>query len=260
MKRHRFIENGLNCEVYIPKQNNKNRSAIFLYGFPGSVGANITTDLLIKNGYTVFMPNYYGTYDSNGTHTPISALQTLTDLSNAISKGEFKDIKSQNHITIPINVELVAASSFGCFIALRSLNVFQDVNSLLLIAPAITFCNSGANFCGLLEDGIENIEYVIRSRPYTYRIGDRNDWLKLFSGQYDIPVSNTFHSLKNIIGIVGDNDSTFDLQRLNAKFKSLIQKIINSDAQIQLETVSGGSHSAESLLTIQTIEKIKFLF
>jgi pimeloyl-ACP methyl ester carboxylesterase len=260
MKRYRFLSDGLNCQVYVPKGLNINKSAIFLYGFPGNVGENNATEFLVKNGYTVFAPNYFGTYDSNGEHTPDSALRTMAQLSKSIKKGVFTEIKNNREIFFSPSVEIVVGASFGCFVALRTLQEFKEVKSMLLLAPAITFCTAGENYCGLLEDGNENFDYVIRSRPFTYRMGKKTEWQKLFDGEYDIPSGNKSHSIKNIFGLVGDKDNTFELEILRAKFKSLVQKIVTSDSNINLDTVSGGSHSADSLITALTTEKIKSLF
>ena len=101
MSRFRFIEKGLCCDVYYNKKKNIDKCALFLYGFPATIGSNNLTEVLVDRGYTVLHPHYYGTYDSMGDFSPQSAFETVKTIVEIVKDSLVKNLKSTLMYKLP---------------------------------------------------------------------------------------------------------------------------------------------------------------
>ena len=84
MKRDRIIIDGICIDVMHSGQTCE-RSALYLYGFPGSIGVNALTEKLVASGTMVLQPHFPGTYDSSGKFDPFTG---STVLSTVCSRGD----------------------------------------------------------------------------------------------------------------------------------------------------------------------------
>src|SRR5262245_22220190 len=62
--------------------------AINLPGLPSRIHATPLVPLLLETGYSVFQPQYYGTYDSAGRFDPYVAYRTVLDAVEVIRTGK----------------------------------------------------------------------------------------------------------------------------------------------------------------------------
>jgi pimeloyl-ACP methyl ester carboxylesterase len=252
MKRVRFIEQGLTCDVFQPDGTNEDTpGALYLYGFPGSIGENSVTRFLLSEGYVVLQPHYPGTYDSDGTFTPDSAVGMTAHLQTLVERGEAMNVKNMKPMGIPKQIEVCIGHSFGCFVALRAARSLPNLLDLVLLAPAITY-GEGEFSCGIIENGVDHISYVQRSRPHTYRLGDTQAWLDLYAGKQNMMQQFKHPTLRSTIGVVGSNDPYFKSETLKNSFDSLIRMHLGTQSAVHLWQIAAGDHSSESLLNSVT--------
>jgi len=256
MARYRFRYKGIICDVYEPKSGSTPYAAIFLYGFPATIGENSATDLLLSCGFTVLQPHYSGTYDSDGLFSPQSAIETLQTLIEAMSSGEAYDLKKEFLRTLPTDAVICVGYSFGCMIALRALPYLSCLRTLLLVSPALSYGNAPLR-SGFREGGPEFLDYVRRSRPFTYRLAEALFWNELYSGAFNDPTGPPSESLRSIVGLVGRQDPAFDLELLQQNFISVIQRYTNVQADIKLVVVEDGDHRINSLIKDQNKQMLK---
>jgi len=259
VKRIRFFVKGIACDVYYPEDIEPNgKAGLYLHGFPGSIGVNIVIAYLLNEGYTVLQPHYPGTYDSDGRCEPETAISMIKEVAQGISDGRVENIKKKELISIPKNIEICVGHSFGCFVALRGSRYLPSLKTLILLGPAITY-GSNENSCGLKEDGDFHVNYVRRSRPFTYRLGSTAAWRNLYRGTMDVIEDKIKGNAKYVIGIVGTEDKYFDLAVLRENFENIIRAYIPSVNVSKLIMVENASHDSKTLLRSGTINRIRGL-
>ena len=255
MKRDRFLAEEIMCEIYWEPDKPNDLIALYQYGFPGSAGCNVLVKYLIEIGFIVIIPHFPGTFDSGDEFTPVKTVSFYEKIVNTIKQGEVTGLKKNKKIKIPPQIECVFGHSYGCWSVLRGIEFFKDVKNVYLFAPAITYAEyKYETNCGLIENGEEHINMVIRTRPYTYRLKNKNAFESLYRGDYDVFFTSN-DSVIRIIGIVGMEDSYFDLLKLRDKFHIIIDSSFENKTDNQLIEIKYGTHSLESLLN----EKIKNL-
>src|SRR5829696_8715070 len=139
MKRFRISVKGIMSDVFLPKVSSS-KSALYYYGFPATIGSNELTDLLVLNDVGVIQPHYPGTYDSDGAFTPKNAIKMSKNICEGLNK-KIVNLKTGKPVTLS-KVKIIFANSFGCFIALKSIKYFPELEYLFLFAPAITYGNA----------------------------------------------------------------------------------------------------------------------
>lgn len=255
MKRYAYRCNGIAGEVFINPKEEVERIAIFCFGFPGNTGVNPTVSMLVSLGYAVFVHQYSGTYDSDGEFEIPLAIDSIVDLSKLINDGGIKDIKK--HALIPLNnkkVTLLAGHSFGCFIGGRAATKISSLKNVILLAPILGYGSDPVNYA-VLEDGIYQLEYVVRARPFTFRFGNLTYWQEMFNGKHNSWKDSTI-ALENIISIVGDNDSDFDLEMLEKNYDEIVGSVFTNYNKSSLHVVKNAGHSDSDLITPKIVEKI----
>lgn len=212
MKRARFISEGLAADVYSDGEFERTSEAgIYVYGFPGSTGPNPLTRFFTVRGVTMVQPHYFGTYDSAGLFSPGSAITSIDQVADVLSRGGTEDVKAHAPLDLPRNVTTLVGHSFGAFAALRAAKHISTLNTLILMGPAITF-GKGTLGCGVHEDGEWQVSYVRRSRPYTYRLSSDDEWFAMYRGDHNPPKDPEETSrLARVVGLVGSQDKYFEL-------------------------------------------------
>ena len=163
-------------KINYKEHSNNEKCALFLYGFPATVGSNKLTELMVDCGYTVLHPHYYGTYDSIGDFTPFSAFDTVKEIVKITRKSTVRNLKSNADYLLPKKISICIGYSFGAFVLKNAVHVLVDLENVLLISPVMS--NNPLNrLCWVNENGQDHLDYVIRTRPLTYRIKDKTDWL-----------------------------------------------------------------------------------
>jgi hypothetical protein len=246
MERSRIYSKGIISDLYFNAEINE-KSCIYFYGFPATIGNNSLTHELVKRNITVLQPHYPGTYDSDGDFTPQNSIEMVNSISQTISKNEFVDVKKNKNVCLP-KIKYAVADSFGCFIALKSLVFLPNLEKLILFSPAITYGLTDTP-SGFIESGPDFLNYVRRSRPFTYRLGSIDSWLEFYSGKLNYKLHDIKNSnLKEVIGVVGKNDASFDMDVLKLNFSKIVINNTNSSVSTRLIFVNNGKHSINSLI------------
>jgi pimeloyl-ACP methyl ester carboxylesterase len=254
MARFRFMtDDSICCEVVTGNDTSRG-AALVLLGFPATIGESPLTAFIVDTGFAVVQPHYAGTYDSAGAFTPESARSTVDSVVRALSAGSVRDLKSQQTRELPPEVTLCVGYSFGAHIAFHVLHTLNRLEHLLLLSPAVTY---GDDKTGFESEDLEFMDYVKRSRPLTYRIGDIKFWKALFDG-HDNHFTSTEHAFK-VGAVVGSNDSSIDADKLGAGLPDVLERAAPNANYSKLLRVNGGGHSAGSLLNQSTTNRLKSL-
>jgi pimeloyl-ACP methyl ester carboxylesterase len=259
VSRFRFVYKGIMCDTYEPSNGPAKEAALLLYGFPATIGENAATELLRASGFLVLQPHYPGTYDSEGTFTPQSAVDMVSTIVEALSHGNVHDVKRDSMRSVPGRISLCVGNSFGCIVALRALSYLSTLRSLLLVSPAISYGKAQVD-SGFQEEGPAFIDYVRRSRPFTYRLGDKTPWDAFYSGAFNKPNGEPPGSLRSVLGVVGSEDSSFDIEVLRRNFNSIVRNYVGQYSEVQLLTVEGAGHGINDLVTASTSSKLMEAF
>lgn len=220
--------------------------AVYFGGLPTTGGKNMATFFLAKQGYLVVQPQYLGTFDSEDVFSPDNLKVSIKKVITIFSKKNVFDIKKEVNIPISGNIKVFVGHSFGCNAILHSHTILRDeIDLLLFFSPVIGF---GSNF-GSFANPKEQIEYISRSRPYTYRLSNE-DWMHYFDKDLkgvNSPLErlNKLNFCKTIL-FYGKLDANFDLE----KIKSLVQE--SNNPLLNIHTVEGAGHGIESLLNNTT--------
>lgn len=257
MKRDRFFAEGLACDVYWDETRREPPRGLgmYLYGFPGSIGENEVTQILLKLGLSVVQPQYPGTYDSSGSFTPLVSMGIFRTVATTLRAGKAMSVKSGKVLNLPLGPSVCIAHSFGCFPALRAAVDLLDLRVLALLGPAIAYGQDESG-CGLLEDGVEHVAYVKRARPFTFRLGPMEEWMDLYAGRLDFGEQRPGPSLKRIVGVVGEEDPYFRHDVLRARFEFLIRHHLGDAPVVYLSKVPGATHGPKGLLQETEIAEI----
>jgi len=247
LKRFRFIEHGLCCDVFYRKDVTNGKCALFLYGFPATLGSNSLTEILVNSGYTVLHPHYYGTYDSSGDFTPLSAYRTVEVIGNIVDNGNVLDLKSNKQIQIPTTIDICVAYSFGAFVLKHTLKYMNKVRAILLFSPVMSN-NINNKTCWVNIDGQEHLDYVIRTRPYTYRINDLSIWKDQYVNDNVDHVDKLSSSVVKVAWFYGRNDPAIEEELLINKYLMATKNCISETADIEFVCIENGGHEINTLL------------
>ena len=244
MKRDRVIVEGICIDVMHSGRPCEN-SVLYMYGFPGSIGVNTLTEKLVSLDLMVLQPHFPGTYDSAGSFEPFSGSTVLSTVYSHCDQV-CKSVKSGKDIKI-LKPSCVYGHSFGAFAALEGAYKAEGISKLVLLAPAISFKETQKG-CGLIGEDVTHYDYVKRSRPYTYRLSERVHFEQLYSGNLENRNRKAPVSLKNVVGIVGEEDKYFDLNILSDRFEGIVRSELVGTFDIGLHVVPGGTHSLNTLI------------
>lgn len=250
MSRFRFIEKGLCCDVFYNKKKNINKSVLFLYGFPATIGANNITDLLVENGYTVLHPHYYGTYDSEGDFTPQSAFKTVEIIVEILKESMVRNLKSNTMYKLPNTISMCIGYSFGAYVLRHTIQHLKDVENILFFSPVMS--NNPTNqLCWVNENGHDHLNYVLRTRPYTYRIKDKSAWMKEYVNDvYKECVCE--NRVKNVLWFYGKKDEAMVEEKINEKYLQATKSCISINADASIYCIKEGDHGINTLLNEET--------
>jgi len=236
MKRYRWNQNGLAGNLFIG--SNPSKIALALPGLPYVPGAQDYFLELIDCGYSVIQPQYIGTYDSTGTFSPDSAICTVRSTIDELAQGIY-DARSQN-IMISGKLDLVVAHSFGTWTAVNSLHSFSTSTPIVLLSPFFAMGRQKTDM-GITIDLSDQVNYIARALPLTFRLSSPNEWLSFFNdGDYPPPMESMFAN-KLIICAVGSEDSAFNVEQMEEVLFKQFSKLANS---FIFRVASGVGHNA----------------
>ncbi len=252
MSRFRFIEKGLCCDVYYNKKKNIDKCALFLYGFPATIGSNNLTEVLVDRGYTVLHPHYYGTYDSMGDFSPQSAFETVKTIVEIVKDSLVKNLKSTLMYKLPNTISICIGYSFGAYVLRHTVQYLKDLEEVLLFSPVMS--NSPTNkLCWVNENGQEHLNYVISTRPFTYRIKDKDAWMKSYVNDVYVEKKLEVNNVKNVLWFYGKNDDAMIDHQIKEKYLVSTKECLSFNANVAIYCVDDGDHGINTLINNETI-------
>lgn len=252
MSRFRFIEKGLCCDVYYNKNKNNNKCALFLYGFPATIGSNELTEFLVDRGYTVLHPHYYGTYDSIGDFSPQSAYKTVEVINEIVKNSLVKNLKKNTVYKLPNKISICIGYSFGAYVLRHTIQYLNELEEVLLFSPVMSN-NPENKLCWVNENGEEHFNYVMRTRPFTYRIKDKEAWMREYVNDLQEEKRIGVNSIKNVLWLYGKNDDAMIENEIKEKYLDSTKDCISNTANVAIFCVDEGSHGINTLMNDETI-------
>lgn len=255
MPRYRFFTSQDICVEVVEPHGDSKGNALILLGMPATIGETAITATLTSHGWTTLQPHYHGTYDSGGLFSPASAADTVRSVTRAVEAGEVIDVKSNQTRNIAPAVSLVVGYSFGAHVAFRTLAEFNDLKAVLLLSPAIAY---GDGSTGFSSEGVDFLDYLSRSRPYTYRLADKSEWQRFYSGldnSFPAKADSTAEPI-TIMAYVGSKDESIDADRLAVGLTALVADVLGVGTTCSVKVVQGAGHSSGDLLTDQIRSEI----
>lgn len=257
MSRFRFIEKGLCCDVYYNKNRNIDKCALFLYGFPATIGSNNLTELLVDKGYTVLHPHYYGTYDSMGNFSPQSAFETVKTIVEIVKDSFVRNLKNNTEYKLPNTISICIGYSFGAYVLRHTVDYLKDLENVFLFSPVMS--NNPTNkLCWVNENGQEHLNYVMRTRPFTYRIKDTNVWIKNYVNDIYIEKEIKPNNIKKVLWFYGKNDDAMIERKIMEKYIVSTKECLSLNADIAIYCVDDGDHGINTLINNKTIEILSY--
>lgn len=253
MSRFRFIEKGLCCDVYYNKKKNIHKCALFLYGFPATIGSNDLTELLVDRGYTVLHPHYYGTYDSTGDFSPQSAFETVKTIVEIVNGSLVRNLKSNAMYKLPDIITICIGYSFGAYVLRNTVQYLKDLEEVFLFSPVMS--NNPTNkLCWVNENGLEHLNYVMRTRPFTYRIKDKAIWMERYVNDVYTERKHEINDIKNVLWFYGKNDDAMIEYKIKEKYLEATKECISGNANVAIYCVDDGDHGINTLIKDETIK------
>ncbi|MBF4996680.1 hypothetical protein IRT45_05865 [Nocardia sp. BSTN01] len=257
MKSLKIKQASYSAELFLPDTE---PSSTYLYaaGFPYSIGKNSAISWLCSMGVAVFFPQAPGTYDSDGKFCPSSHAELLLRAATDINSNALTNARTGGALegSVPA-VRGIVAHSYGTIAALDFVKAYESVEVAILFAPILGYCKDHYGY-GVREDLGEQISYVQRTRPHTFRLASRQVILEQsMRCARDISDSRTFRNAFDIVGVVGDKDSTFDVEILSRHWESFITERIAGPVRTSLIRNENGGHSIGSILSADVDSVIK---
>lgn len=209
---YRFYHDGVAMSFW---KGTNGTTIVFASGLPQYITSyHPFVNTLINMGYSLLVPKYHGTWESDGDFTLANSLQSLNSALDLVSIGGAVELFASVFIEIPNRNVFLMGFSYG---GLNTLLVDKSVNKKILLMP----------FVNLELHGKENLEkdllFVKRAYPnvYKYDVGKMLDDL-----------DNIVYPEKsdNLIVVVGEKDKSItklEIDWLTKRYQSDIISIEN---------------------------------
>ena len=168
---YRFKNDELIISAFL---NDSNNNLIIAPGLPQLITRHHPiVELVRKNNINLFIPNYPGTYDSNGKLTVASATRALEQTIELVKSGSANELYSCNKSIWGTNKVFVLGFSFG---ALPALLQKIAVDKTILLCPFVSFDFhlDGAPY--RTENINHTLDFLSRAYPNTYRF-DKQEFI-----------------------------------------------------------------------------------
>ncbi|PTX56823.1 hypothetical protein C8N43_1488 [Litoreibacter ponti] len=247
IKKHRIIHDGLCADLYVPEGRPSIGTAVYLYGFPGSMGQTDPVQQLVKFGFSVLQPHFPGSYDSSGKCTPAACFEVLGKLEAMVQSGTLPNAKNGKHISGVEPISVLVGHSFGAYAALHGCSPLQEVREIFLLGPAIAF-SSSLDGIGLNEDVDKQFSYIQKTRPFTYRLGGKGEWRELYSGSSDRDFEREAGKIERVFMVCGAADPYFNHELMEKNGEEIVRSVIRGDYEFFNKRVSGVAHGPAGLM------------
>lgn len=200
----RFKYRGLLILGFINSPENK--SLILIPGLPQYITKNHD---LVKNllniGYNVFIPQYHGSFDSEGVFSLVNCIKTVENCLCFVKQGDGQELF--NNVSIAWNRDniVVIGYSFGALPALACKN---KIGMLVLLNPFVNFNVHKKNGGESLE---QTFRFINRAFPKTYNFKASDLLKELKDFNYDQLLKKSDTTIKIVYGL---KDKSIPIQEI----------------------------------------------
>jgi esterase/lipase len=215
---------GILINLCYSNLNKPQKVIILAYGLPGAPPRykEIFIKKLVKAGFMIAIPNYIGTFDSEGLSNIENSVDTIIKTIKLIKKGKTKELYWLKDINWKTKEIILIGESFGGSVVLVAGAKSKDINKIIAIAPPTDYRTQGK-----LDYEEEKImdDYMIMKRayPFTWRFESKDTWLRFDKGELDLNPIDYINKLKSkkILIIHGLKDKVVNIERSKQLFKKL---------------------------------------
>jgi len=232
-EKYRFKNGKIIIDMYRDKDYSPKNHIVTLYGLLSSpLGPyNNATNILIKNGFTVWCPHYEGTFASDGVCTFDNAVGSVIKTIQLIEKRKATSLFSNTETTWNKDKIVVVGSSFGGSIALVAAGKSRKINKVVSLAGPTDYRmhKNIFSYYPRWKKGWQN----------TWRT-NRTFWQKFAKGNLDLNAINYAKLLlsKNVVLVHDKGDKQVDFRQS----KILYEAIKNGPGQHKLVAFNNGIH------------------
>lgn len=254
----RIRTNGIAGLVFWDERPGFDKTAVIAPGLPYAPTVETIAPLLTATGYGVVQPQYHGSFDSDGSFTPIGCIQSLRDVESIIfSNAELRDLRGDRQFAIGNSVDLIAAHSFGTYAAIGAILRGMDTKLAVMFSPMFEYGIRSFDV-GLKVDLRKHVSHIAAALPLTFRMESESDWRHFFLEESEFhPRSVPARSERvKVLCVVGDSDPSIDVDRSRRYIESFARSYESSLEFLEYKIVKKGNHSIETLLTDEVKELI----
>ena len=196
MIEYRFIYKGI-LVGYYPAIEDTEKNIIVCQGMPEYISSKhaFISDLL-SLGYNVFVPRYYGSWESDGDFSPDTSRDTIAQIIDFVRQGKGVSRYDGSLISWKINSVILLGFSYGATFATE---LVAKVDFVLLVAPYFPIGNT------LMKSIDQEVDFVRKGFKNVYRINiDNMKFKKQFVQNAKISSNNK--KISNLTILYGDND------------------------------------------------------
>lgn len=245
---------GVHCNIVYSDDNN-GRALVLCYGMPG-YPLNIFDKLvysLVKSKFLVVIPQYQGTFDSDGLFNFKNSVESINNTVEYLHKGNIKDIISGKGLSLHIRDFIIIGGSYGASIALTSAATCKYISTVVSISAVTDYSNESFKF--YKEEPIsEEIKILKKIQPKTWRMKRMSEHEMCKNLDYISPLHYA-RRLKNkkVLIIHGKSDTEVNFLRSLDLFYSL--KFYGND-NVKLILVDKLGHTGVGLLNKRSYFKL----
>lgn len=156
-------------------------TALVAPGLPYTPSAGGMVERLHQQGFNAFQWQYPGTFDSAGSFSPQSAVQSLNLANELLKQPSVFDLRSSTPVSLSTDgIQLLAGHSFGTWVITQALARGDvPVSSALLFSP---FFDVGRNLyqAGVRADLSGQAIHIAEALPLTFRMSSLAEWKAFF--------------------------------------------------------------------------------
>lgn len=262
MNKARIRVQGLAAQVYWEKPVGFDKTAVVVPGLPYETTQEPITKILTDHGYGVIQPQYMGSYDSDGQFSPQGCVQTLFKLEDILkTSSELYDIRGERVFRIGNSIDLIAAHSFGTYVAMAAILRGLQVPTAIMLSPMFEF-GAKRDAVGLKVDMEKHVRHFSTALPLTLRLQSVDVWHNFFvtdEKYHPEPDMTACTRQTRLLAVCGDSDPSLNVSASKTYVKNFALTYPKCLSMFGYEIVRGGTHSVSSLLTSKVCRIIKKL-
>lgn len=175
---------------------------------------------ILEAGYSLCIPRYYGTWESEGEFNVSSSVKTLEETLDFVKNGECNELYSGNTIKWSVNKIILLGYSFGALPALKCNT--DNIFGTLLVCPFISskFQTGG-------EDINTTLEFIKSAYPRVYKF-DLETILNEFRDTSELPEKKEKMVVVRGLADKAITDETYDFLASKYGTKPLLEDMGHS--------------------------------